>query len=440
MSIINFLKEAIFGKKNTTKKVKTSSKEYKTYNKKSKKQGTYHKNDKKRDRSQVKKKVPREPQKPFSDLNIDPRLLELLKKQNFTHATKVQEKSIPITLEGKNLFCSSETGSGKTLSFLIPMMQKFIKKEIDQALIICPTREIAIQIEKVLRLFKLDEINPALVIGGTDMDEQKRQLRNYPNVLVATPGRLLDMMKTGLIWLEHTQYVVLDEADRMLDMGFEEDLLKIRQQLTGAHQIVLFSATLFPEVKKIAKQYAKDYVEVTIGNPGSIAGTVEHVLVEIHPKEKYHALEYLVGENRDKMIVFFNTIKETDSINKSLKRRKKGWVDCIHSKRSQETREKLISDFRSKRLNVLLASDVAARGIDIPNVELVVNYDLPNNPEEYVHRVGRTGRAGKSGVAISFYTRQDEKLLKSIEKLIKGKITRKKNVRDVIKRKRNKHV
>jgi superfamily II DNA/RNA helicase len=387
--------------------------------------------------SQPKKPTPKpEPRVPFTKLGLDERLLALLKKNNFTDATTIQSKSIPETLKGKNLFCSSETGSGKTLSFLLPMINKFYNKQIDQALILCPTREIAIQTKKVLDLFKDDIINPGLVIGGTDMFEQKRILKTYPNVLVATPGRLLDMLNTGMIWLEHTQYVVLDEADRMLDMGFEEDLIKIKNQLTGQHQILLYSATLFPEVKKMAAKYASDYTEIKVGNPGSIAGTVEHVLVDISDKEKFHALEHLISNNRGKMIVFFNTIRETDNVNKSLKRRRMRRVDCIHSKRSQETREQLIADFRANKLNVLLASDVAARGIDIPNVELVVNYDLPNNSEEYIHRVGRTGRAGKSGMAISFYSPKDEKYLLSIEKLIKCKITRKKSIRDILYKKR----
>ncbi|RAP38960.1 ATP-dependent RNA helicase [Candidatus Marinamargulisbacteria bacterium SCGC AAA071-K20] len=394
-----------------------------------------------RDNSQSEQKKPpptvkKEPRKPFTELGLDARLIAHLNKNKFFEATKVQEKSIPIALEGKNIFCSSETGSGKTLSFLLPMIHQFYNKKIDQALILCPTREIAIQTKKVLDLFKDEFLNPGLVIGGTDMFEQKRILKTYPNILVATPGRLLDMLGTGMIWLEHTQYVVLDEADRMLDMGFEEDLIKIKNQLTGNHQILLYSATLFPEVKKMASRYAADYQEIKIGNPGSIAGTVEHVLVEISDREKFHALEELISQNRDKMIVFFNTIRETDNVNKSLRRRRLKRVDCIHSKRAQETREQLISDFRANKLNVLLASDVAARGIDIPNVELVVNYDLPNNAEEYIHRVGRTGRAGKSGIAISFYSPKDEKYLLSIEKLIKCKIIRKKSIRDVMLKKR----
>ena len=370
---------------------------------------------------------------PFNKLGLDEALLRILAEHNYIHATKVQEKSIPISLAGKNIFCSSETGSGKTLAFVLPMMQKLYRGEIHQALVICPTREIAIQTQKVLQMFLTEKITSALVIGGTDMWEQKAILKTYPTILVATPGRLLDMLNSGLVWLEYTGYVVLDEADRMLDMGFEEDLLKIHDELSGTHQTVLFSATLFPEVKQIAKRYASDYVEVIIGSPRSVAGSVESFLLELREEDKYFALRYLIRDHKGKMIVFFNTIRETDRVNSRLRRDHLEKVDCIHSRRDQDTRERLITAFRALDITVLLASDVAARGIDIPDVELVVNYDIPNNAEEYIHRVGRTGRAGKTGMAISFYTPEDRLRLEAVEKLIKSKIPRRRNFRNIIK-------
>ncbi|RAP33439.1 ATP-dependent RNA helicase [Candidatus Marinamargulisbacteria bacterium SCGC AG-439-L15] len=379
-----------------------------------------------------------EPKKPsgkrFSDFELHPKLLESLAKNKFTHATDVQEKSIPETLTGKNIFCSSETGSGKTLSFLIPMIHKFYTKEIDQALIICPTREIAIQIQKTLDMIGSEELSSALVIGGTNVHTQKEALKNYPKVLIATPGRLLDMLKTGMIWLEYTGYVVLDEADRMLDMGFEEDLTKIHKELTGKHQLILFSATLFPEIKKMAAKYASEYKEIVIGNPTSVANSVEHVLVEISEQEKLNALIYLIKGHRGKMMVFFNTIRDTIKVTDLLYKRRISKAKCIHSKISQSSREAIITDFRANKINTLLASDIAARGIDIPNVELVINYDIPNNSEEYIHRVGRTGRAGKSGMAISFYSYKDKKKLEAVEKLIKGKIKRKQSYKGLLPR------
>ena len=368
----------------------------------------------------------------FSELDLHPDLLKKIAKNKFTNATEVQSRSIPAALAGKNIFCSSETGSGKTLSFLLPMIHKFYTNEIHQALIICPTREIAIQIEKTLKSFEDESLTSALVIGGTNMALQKKALKEYPKILVATPGRLLDMLNSGLIWLNYTGYVVLDEADRMLDMGFEEDLIKIHKELSGDHQTVLFSATLFPEIKKMAKRYADSYEEIIIGNPTSVAGSVEHVLVEMPDNEKFFALKYLISRNPGKMMVFFNTIKDTSGIATQLSRQRIREMNCIHSKIDQPKREKIIEDFRAEHIKVLLASDIAARGIDVPNVELVINYDVPNNSEEYIHRVGRTGRAGKTGIAITFFSAKDKRKLEAIEKLIDAKITRKKSYKDVI--------
>jgi superfamily II DNA/RNA helicase len=381
---------------------------------------------------QTKQKPEKPKGKAFTELGLDPALIENLKKNNFITSTEVQEKSIPIALNGKNIFCSSETGSGKTLAFLIPMIHKFYSNEIHQALIICPTREIAIQTQKTLQSITDDALTSTLVIGGTNMELQKKALREYPKILVATPGRLLDMLNTGLIWLNYTEYVVLDEADRMLDMGFEPDLINIHSQLPGSQQTLLFSATLFPEIKKIAKRYAETYEEIVIGNPTSVANSVEHVLVEISDHEKFAALKYLISRNSGKMIVFFNTIKETINTTQKLKQQRVPRINCIHSSIDQANRENLINGFRANYFNALLASDIAARGIDIPNVDLVVNFDIPNNSEEYIHRVGRTGRAGKSGIAISFYSNKHKKKLDAIEKLIKGKIKRKNSYKGLI--------
>jgi len=370
--------------------------------------------------------------KPFSEMGLHPKLVEKLAHLKFEHTTKVQETSIPETISGKNIFCSSETGSGKTFSFLLPMLHKFYNNEINQALIICPTREIAIQIQKNILLLAEEDVTSALVIGGTDMTQQKKDLAKYPQILVATPGRLLDMLTTGFIWLEYTEYVVLDEADRMLDMGFEPDLIKIHEELTGKHQTVLFSATLFPQVKKIAAKYANDFKEIVIGNPTRVANTVTHLLVQLKPEEKDEALRYLMTKSRGKMIVFFNTINATSKYSRKMSRVRGCRVDAIHSKIDQANRQSTIEEFRSNETNVLMASDVASRGIDVPNVDLVVNFDLPNNSEEYIHRVGRTGRAGQTGMAISFYTYKDKKKLEDIEKLIKGKVKRIQNYRDAL--------
>ena len=415
-------------KKSFQKKDKqTSNKDFKNkkdFNKKKRKDRPRNKTNEQSTGPQP-KQVPSYKGKAFSELNLDPRLLKQLNDNDFQFTTEVQEKSIPHSLSGKNIFCSSATGSGKTLSFLLPMIHKFYNGEISQALVICPTREIAIQIQKNLRLFKGPELTSELVIGGTNMDRQKKALKKYPKILIATPGRLLDMLKTGYIWLQYTNYVVLDEADRMLDMGFEEDLIKIHSELSGSHQTLLFSATLFPRIKKMAERYAQNYEEIIIGKPTNVANTVEHVIYETSYKNKIFELKKLIKENDGKIIIFFNTIRETISITNQLEKMGIRNIRCIHSKINQKSRERIIHNFRSGKLKVLLASDVAARGIDIPNVELVINYDIPNNSEEYIHRVGRTGRAGLQGQAISFYTPKDKQRLYAIEKLIKNKIKKK---------------
>lgn len=368
----------------------------------------------------------------FCDLGLHPDLLTKLEAARFLVPTDVQKKSIPFALAGKNIFCSSETGSGKTLSFLLPMIHKFYHNDIDQALILCPTREIAIQIQKNLQLFSDEKMTSTLVIGGTNMELQKQALRQYPKILVATPGRLLDMLNTGYIWLNYTNYVVLDEADRMLDMGFEDDLIRIHKHLSGTHQTLLFSATLFPQIKKMAHRYASHYEEIIIGNPQRVAQNVEHVIIRLHAEHKLSALLYLIKRNPGKLMIFFNTIRDTSKMTNLLSRRGIRNIACIHSKIDQSDRESIINDFRSNKIKVLLGSDIAARGLDVPNVEMVINFDIPNNAEEYIHRVGRTGRAGKTGIAVSFYSDKEQKKLEAVETLIEGKIKRIDNFRDII--------
>lgn len=365
------------------------------------------------------------PRTPFSELGLNEKILSTLTARGFTHATEVQAESIPAAIEKKNILCSSMTGSGKTLAFLIPMFERFFKNEIHQSLILSPTREIAMQTYKNLEpLLEPLGLRAGLVIGGTDMIMQKNSLRDYPQILVATPGRLVDMLKSGLVWLNYTDYVVLDEADRMLDMGFEEELMDIHKDLPGTQQTLLYTATLMPEVLKVAEKYAQDYHRITIGKELSAAETVTHSVIMLHASEKYAALRRILKLHGGKTIVFFNTIKETIQVSEDLKREGFSEVVAIHSGKNQEQRNRAISDLREGKKRALLGTDVAARGIDIPLVELVINYDLPNNPEEYIHRIGRTGRAGYTGRAISFCAKRDETYLDAIEKILKHAIDR----------------
>ena len=364
-----------------------------------------------------------QPKKPsgksFLDFDLDPKLKEKLASLSFTHSTTVQEKAIPLALEGKDVVCSSETGSGKTLAFLLPMIHQFYLNDLDQALVLCPTREIAIQIHKQLLAFNEPEIlSAALIIGGTNMGVQKKELANYPKIIIATPGRLLDILQSGLIWLQYTGYVVLDEADRMLDMGFEEDLVKIHKELTGKHQTLFFSATLLPEIKKMINRYTDNYEEITIGKPTTVAKSVDHILVELSESEKEDALLYFARQSRLKSIVFFNTINGTSNMTKVLQKKRIRGVNCIHSKLIQSARERIIQQFKDNTISTLLASDVAARGIDVPNVDMVINFDVPNNKEDYIHRVGRTGRGGHTGIAITFLSKKLESELGNALKVV----------------------
>ena len=427
--------------KETPKSSITDSKTRPARNPHSQKPQPYHKNRSPHPHHSAHKTPPKSPAlpdppvykgKPFDQMGLNSQLTQQLHALKFINSTEVQEKSIPEILNGNNVFCSSQTGSGKTFSFLLPMIHKFYHKEIDQSLIICPTREIAIQIQSNIRLLAGESVTSALVIGGTSMIKQRQELAKYPQILVATPGRLLDMLGTGLIWLQYTGYVVLDEADRMLDMGFEPDLIRIHEQLTGPHQTVLFSATLFPQIKKMAARYAQDFKEIVIGNPARVANSVTHVVIQVSAEEKEAALRHLMLKNPGKMIVFFNTINDTAKYARRMSRVRGARVGVIHSKVDQAGRQVMIEDFRENRSNVLMASDVASRGIDIPNVDLVVNFDIPNNCEEYIHRVGRTGRAGQLGRAISFYTHKDKKKLDDIETLIKGKVQRVENYKNAV--------
>ena len=359
--------------------------------------------------------------KRFSDFPIQKEIIDSLEKMGFTRSTPVQDKTIPFTMEKCNVICASETGSGKTLAFLIPIAQRLLNHDIHQSLILCPTREIAIQTNKVLSvLLGPLGIKAGLVIGGMDMREQKLILREYPSVLVATPGRLLDMIRSGLVWLEYTQFVVLDEADRMLDMGFEKELIEIHKELSGDQQTLLFTATLMPGVEQIALRYADQYKKILLGKPMTISSSIDHFLIHVSIREKLNKLKQLLRGSQGQTIVFFNTIKAVIENHRKFQREKiHGGIISIHSGKSQEEREKTLNAFRKNQKRVLLATDVAARGIDIPQVDLILNYDLPTNPEEYIHRVGRTGRAGRKGIAKSFYTAKDKNRLAEIEKILK---------------------
>ncbi len=359
----------------------------------------------------------------FEELFLKKEIIIRLRHLNFISPTEVQEKVLPLALEGKNILCSSETGSGKTLAFVLPMIQQLIEQKISQGLIIVPTREIAIQIESLLENFlKEFSFRSVLLIGGVNIKEQKLVLKNYPQIIVATPGRLLDVLNTGLLWLKYTHFVVLDEADRMLDMGFEKDLIRIYQELPGNQQTLFFTATLVKGVESLVLRYTRNYEKIIIGQRLAAGKNIKHGLIKVDQRSKTKILKNIFSLEKEKMIVFFNTIKSAQKCYAFFKNLGLKKMEVIHSGRSQEKREEIIFKFKSNEINILFGTDLAARGLDIVNVSLVINYDIPRYSEEYIHRIGRTGRAGKSGRAYSFFTPQDGKNVKAIESIIGKKL------------------
>ena len=359
----------------------------------------------------------------FEKLSLKQEIVTRLSDLNFISPTEVQEKVIPLALEGENILCSSETGSGKTLAFVLPMIQQLIEQKISQGLIVVPTREIAIQIKSLLEsVLKEFSFKSVLLIGGVNIKEQILVLKDYPKIIVATPGRLLDVLNTGLLWLKYTGFVVLDEADRMLDMGFEKDLLRIYQELPGDQQTLFFTATLVKGVESLVSRYTKNYQKVIIGQRLATGKNIKHGLIKVDQRNKTKILKNIFSLEQEKIIVFFNTIKAAQRCYAFFKNLGFKKMEVIHSGRTQEKREEIILKFKSNKISILLGTDLAARGLDIVNVSLVINYDIPRYSEEYIHRIGRTGRAGKSGRAYSFFTPQDRKNVQGIESIIGKKL------------------
>lgn len=358
----------------------------------------------------------------FKDMGLTETLSSILASKGFVHPSKAQSKTLSIILEGKNLICSSETGSGKTLAFSIPVLEQLINKKIDQACILTPTREIAIQIESVIKPIAEElNITTGLAIGGLDMLVQKNILRKYPQILIATPGRLVDVLTQGLVWLDYTQVVVLDEVDRMLDMGFEKEITTLFENFPSSAQILMFTATMNKELEKLSQKYVKNYELVKIGETMKTKNSIEHLFLSISPREKYDILKKtLLRKKHEKVLVFCNSIDDTSGIFRKLKKDRLQKIECLHSKKSQTERNHVLDGFRSERINHLLTTDVLARGIDIPNIGAVINYELPYDPEDYVHRIGRTGRADFTGKALSFVDAKSELKLKKIKQLIKS--------------------
>lgn len=362
----------------------------------------------------------------FEKLNLIDPILKALKAEGYTKPTPIQEQAIPVLLQRKDLLGCAQTGTGKTAAFSIPLLQllhqdELYKKEPDgiKALILTPTRELAIQIGESLEAYgKLLRIRHTVIFGGVSQKPQTDALRAGVDILVATPGRLLDLMDQRFVKLDRLKMFVLDEADRMLDMGFIHDVKKIIARIPAKRQTILFSATMPPEIATLASTILTNPVRVEVTPVSSTAHTVKQEIYFVDKANKRHLLLHLLKtKNINTALVFTRTKHGADRVAKDLN--KAGIIaEAIHGNKSQNARQRALTNFKAQKTRVLVATDIAARGIDIDELSHVINFEIPNVPETYVHRIGRTGRAGASGSSISFCDAEEKAYLKDIQKLI----------------------
>ena len=355
----------------------------------------------------------------FSDLNIENKLKRSIELAEFKTPTPIQSQSIPISLEGKDVLGTAQTGTGKTLAFTIPMLNKLLKDKQAMALIICPTRELATQVMETVLKLNIREIGigNALLIGGESMQKQLRQLKKRARIIVGTPGRINDHIERKSLNLSNVNYLVLDETDRMLDMGFTPQIEVILKFIPKDHQTLLFSATLPENILKISQKYLNNPERISVGSLSTPIEKIKQETFEITTDKKYHELINQLVERSGSILVFVKTKHGADKIVKRLKYDGHK-ADAIHGNLRQSKRDRVIRGFRNGNSRILVATDVAARGLDIPVIKHVINYDLPQVPEDYIHRIGRTGRAGKDGSALTFLTNSDRSMWRSIQKLI----------------------
>ena len=355
----------------------------------------------------------------FDDLLIENKLKKSIQFANFKIPTPIQSKSIPVSLTGRDILGTAQTGTGKTLAFTIPMINKLIKDKQAMALIVCPTRELATQVMQTVLKLNVREIGigNALLIGGESMQKQLRKLNNRARIIVGTPGRINDHLKRKSLNLSKVNYLVLDETDRMLDMGFTPQIELILKFIPKEHQTLLFSATLPNNILNISQKYLNNPERISVGSLSTPIAKIKQETFEVAQDKKYHELINQLVERTGSILVFVKTKHGADKIVKRLKYDGHK-ADAIHGNLRQSKRDRVITGFRNGNSRILIATDVAARGLDIPLIQHVINYDLPQVPEDYIHRIGRTGRAGKEGSALTFLTSNDRSMWNSISRLI----------------------
>ena len=367
----------------------------------------------------------------FETLGLSEELQSAVRTKGYTTPSPIQEKAIPVILQGKDILAAAQTGTGKTAGFTLPMLHLMSKnpptgkgRRPIRALVVTPTRELAAQIqENVLDYGKNLNLRSTVIFGGVSAKPQIRQLRDGIDILVATPGRLLDLQNQRYIDLSHVEFLVLDEADRMLDMGFIHDIKKVLALLPKKRQNLLFSATFSPNIRALAGKFMDNPVSVDVAPRNTAAETVKQTIYPVHKRRKVALLKHLIKKGDWKQVLIFTRTKH--GANRLAKRLDKAQIPAlaIHGNKSQNARTHALKSFKNGAVQVLVATDIAARGLDIEQLPWVVNYELPNVPEDYVHRIGRTGRAGMTGEAVSLVFDQDEqKLLRDIERLLNKSI------------------
>ncbi|MHB9027756.1 MAG: DEAD/DEAH box helicase [Candidatus Latescibacterota bacterium] len=359
----------------------------------------------------------------FDHLTLNSALLRALSEEGYQEPTPIQEAAIPLVLSGKDLMATAQTGTGKTAAFALPMLQMLHergsrKDGFIRALILTPTRELALQVEESFRCYgRYLPLHTAVILGGVPSGTQIKALRKNPDILVATPGRLLDLFAQGYIRLEGIEILVLDEADRMLDMGFIPDIRRIVAKLPVNRQTMLFSATISPEIARLASSMLKNPASIDVAPPASVADHIDQKVLFVDHENKHDLLSNILKkDNVGRALVFTRTKRRADRIMRQLSSQGIS-ADAIHSNKTQGARQRALAAFDHGKIRVLVGTDIVARGIDVDGISHVINYDMPNDPESYVHRIGRTARAGAAGTALSFCDAEEVVMLKGIERL-----------------------
>ncbi len=357
--------------------------------------------------------------KDFNTLDLPAPLLKALSAMQFSTPTPIQAAAIPMALAGKDILGSAQTGTGKTAAFAIPLLAHLIKSPKSMAVVMTPTRELAVQVMQAMRKMMdgSPNIRAAILIGGESMQKQFQQLNAKPRLIVGTPGRINDHLSRNSLKIEAADFLVLDEMDRMLDMGFGIQIDKILKFMTLPRQTLLFSATMPQEIIKLANKYTKSPERISVGSTTTPIDRIKQDVLRITPEEKYATLTQQLDQRTGSIIIFVKTKHGADRLAQKLTREKHS-AEAIHGDLRQNRRDRVIRDFREKKHRILVATDVAARGLDIPHIEHVINYDLPQCPEDYIHRIGRTARAGAEGSAICLVTPEDGGKWNAIHRLM----------------------